>query len=163
MVRLTRPQPDDVFVNACCGSGTLLAERLRYSAARALGFDSSEAALACSQANLQEHPSIALIRADAGDVPLPDGSVSAVVADPPFGMLQTADASLRLLYTALFRESGRVLKPGGSFAVISTQRRLLRELLAAEAAGWSEPQTVDLKLPFEHGYIRPSIYVLRRE
>ncbi len=53
MIRLTRPQPDDNFVNLGCGSGTLLIERLAFEQARSIvGIDHDAVALNCAQANL---------------------------------------------------------------------------------------------------------------
>jgi 23S rRNA G2445 N2-methylase RlmL len=165
MARLTQPQPGDVFVNACCGSGTLLAERLRQGAlGAAFGFDISRAALDCAGQNLRFMPAarVVLAIADAGALPLPAGSASSLVADPPFAMLMGEGESNRTLYPSLFREAARVLKPGGIFAIISTQERLVREMLASDAHAWSVLETIRLKLPFERGYITPTLRALRR-
>jgi tRNA (guanine6-N2)-methyltransferase len=53
MIRLTQPQPDDCFLNLCCGSGTLLIERAAYGpAGRLIGCDLEPEALVCARANV---------------------------------------------------------------------------------------------------------------
>ncbi|PZS02444.1 MAG: hypothetical protein DLM69_04080, partial [Candidatus Chloroheliales bacterium] len=53
MVKLTKPRPDDVFLNLACGSGSLLIERLATVRARlAIGCDIDRAALNHAAANL---------------------------------------------------------------------------------------------------------------
>ena len=165
MVELTNPTPSDVFVNACCGSGTFLAERLAIMPARsAIGFDINSEALACARENLRFLPDVPveLSVADAGALPLADSSAAAVVADPPFAMLQGTSEANRSLYAAIFREAARVLRSDGVFAIVSTQKRLLGEVIATQADNWSPLPTLEVKLPFERGYITPVIHVLRR-
>jgi ubiquinone/menaquinone biosynthesis C-methylase UbiE len=165
MVRLTNTKADDIFLNVCCGSGTFLAERARLgSFDRAIGIDISPAAIACARRNLQftEASGIELSLADARCLPLPAASVSAIVADLPFAMLQGDPATNRLLYPGIFSEAARVSRKDSAFALISTQRRLVGDVLSTQSADWSVSETIGLKLSFERGYITPSIYVLRR-
>jgi 16S rRNA G1207 methylase RsmC len=162
MVSMTQPDALDVFVNACCGSGTLLAERLHIGpVSAALGFDNSTAAIDCARQNLRGEV-VQLALSDTGALPLVDGAASSVVADPPFAMLLGAGDTNRALYPSLFGEAARVLRPGGSFAVISTQERLVREVIEEQMDRWLIAETVRVKLPHERGYITPTIRVLRR-
>jgi tRNA (guanine6-N2)-methyltransferase len=167
MARLSEPRLTDRFVNICCGSGTLLIERLLTApAAEAWGFDVDADALACARANLaagQLSPRVQLRQADARALPFADGSVSVVTADLPFAMRSGSGAENRALYPALLREAARVLEPGGRMVLLSTQQRLLAGVLRAQAELWQpwlDPLVI--QLPYQRGVIRPGIQVLRR-
>ena len=91
MVNMPGTTGDDRFLNLCCGSGTLMVERLHSGAAEHLiGLDSSSEALRCAESNLRESgtPSDStLLAGDARSIPLPNGSMDTIVADLPYGML----------------------------------------------------------------------------
>lgn len=163
MTRLLRPAARDVFVNLCCGSGSLLIERAAHSpAARLIGLDIAPAALAMCQANLNAAGSglaarVALIRADARAAPLPNGSVTALCADLPFGQQVGSHAANLALYPAALAEAARVAAPGARMAIISHEARLMSDSLARNPA-WEllEERRISLNGIF------PRIYLLRR-
>lgn len=162
MVSLLPARPTDRMLNLCCGSGTLMIERLLFApAASATGVDISGDALAFAQANLRAaRRRAALIRADCAALPLPDASADAIMADLPYGMLQGGD-DIAALYRATLGEAGRVAAPGASFALITTRERALLSALA-DARMWTPRRSLAVSVPYRSGYITPRIYVLRR-
>lgn len=50
---------------------------------------------------------------------IPDNSVDAVITDPPWGIYEAID-DLPAFYLSFFREMQRILKPGGSFILLSS-------------------------------------------
>jgi 23S rRNA G2445 N2-methylase RlmL len=161
MALLTRPDPRDVFLNLACGSGTLLVERLLAGpAARAIGCDTSDEALACARSNLLAagHTSAELHGWDARALPLPDASVTALAADLPFGHLVGSHAQNVELYPAILREAARVALPGAPFALITHEVRLAEDSLA-QLPAWRVDQVLRVTL----GGLHPRIFLLRRE
>jgi SAM-dependent methyltransferase len=161
MVLMTRPAPDDIMLNLACGSGTLLAERLDAGPARlAIGIDRDRAALDCARANLAalgKPGPVALLRGDAGALPLPDRSADAVCADLPFGHLVGSHAENVALYPRVLAEAARVARPGARFAALTHEVRLMESLLGAGG-----PWTVEKAARVELGGLYPRIFVLLR-
>lgn len=165
MVRLTRPNLDDVVLNVGCGSGTLLIERLRNRPARlAIGCDIIPSALECAGENVRASGigPIHLYDWDAGDLPMPDASVDVVLTDLPFGQLVGSHERNVGLYPRLLREAARVTIGGGLFASITQDMRLWEGLIADAADAWSVEQVLPIKMPFGSGHLHPRIYLLRR-
>ena len=163
MVQLTHPALGDRVLNLACGSATLLIERLAAGpVALALGVDRDPAALACAAANLQAahlNGDISLIRADAGCLPLPSGSIDVLTADLPFGQMIGSHAENEQLYPALLAEATRVAAPGARMTLITHEVRLLERLLATPdlSAAWESDQILRVKLPFKSGGLNPRI------
>jgi SAM-dependent methyltransferase len=161
MVALTRPRPDDCFLNLLCGSGTLLIERLISGpAGRVIGCDTDPAALDCARANIAAAGlagAVELQPWDARALPLPAASVDALCADLPFGHLIGSHQANLALYPVLLREAARVARPGARCVLITHEARLLARLLAG-APDWRVEQ--ELRLALET--LRPRIVVLVR-
>lgn len=161
MALLTEPKPDDVYLNLMCGSGTLLIERLSAgSAKQAIGYDHDETALACARQNVEASgygQFIQLHQDDVRQLPLPDGSVDALVADLPFGHLSGSHEGNVELYPIILREAGRVAKAGARFVLITHEVRLMESLLA-ESETWTAEQVIRVAL----GGLYPRIFVLQR-
>jgi ubiquinone/menaquinone biosynthesis C-methylase UbiE len=160
MAGLTDPKPNDIVLNVCCGSGTLLIERgLLAPAHRLIGCDISTEALDCATRN------VAAWRAggaemydwDATRLPLDDNSVSTMLADLPFGNRVGSHEDNRALYPAVLREAARVAKAGARFVVISAEVKLLQAILQAQNA-WQVKQTLRVNL----AGLQPMIAVLER-
>jgi tRNA (guanine6-N2)-methyltransferase len=165
MVRLTRPHPDDAVLNVGCGSATLLIERLMNRPARlAIGCDADPAALQCAGENVRASGvgPVHLYDWDAGDLPMPDASVDAVLTDLPFGQLVGSHERNMVLYPRVLREAARVTIGGGLFAAITQDMRLWEGLVADAAADWRLAEVLPIKLPFGSGHLHPRIYLLRR-
>ena len=163
MVSMAHGGTTERMLNVCCGSGTLIIERLGMGRAAAVtGVDISADALQCADANLRaagHRSSVTLMRADCGALPLRTASVSAIAADLPYGMLSGGNISP--LYHAVLTESARVAAPNASLVVITTRRR---DLLAAldDARYWRMIEAIPLSIPYRSGYIKPQIYQLQR-
>lgn len=167
MALLTRPTPNDVYLNLGCGSGTLLIERAAASPARRLiGCDTDRGALTCAQANIAayqegakgERHEFELREWDMRCLPLPDASVDAITADLPFGHRVGSHDDNVALYPALLREAARVAKPGARCVFITAEMRLMESALAQTPSLWLRDSTFRVGL----GGLRPSIFALRR-
>ncbi len=162
LVRLTHPNPRDVYLNIACGSGTLMIERqLAGPARQIIGVDIDPAALACAQQNViaagaKQH--VTLHRGDGRALPLPDHSVNAITADLPFGHLVGSHAENVRLYPLILEEAARVARPHAFFGIITHEVRLMEQLLAAEDCAW----TVEKTLKVELGGLHPRMYVLQK-
>jgi tRNA (guanine6-N2)-methyltransferase len=131
MVLLTDPQPDDVFLDPMCGSGTLLIERAlagRY--AQLIGGDLDPEAIAATRENVgPRYKPIEITQWDARRLPLDGGSVSAIACNLPFGKQIGSEASNRALYPALLTEWTRVLRDGGRMVLLTSDRAALQNAL----------------------------------
>jgi 23S rRNA G2445 N2-methylase RlmL len=159
MITLLKPAPDEPLLNLMCGSGSLIIERFASQPdAPTVACDISPEALACAAANLQasgvHHP--ALIRTDATRLPFPDATFPLLAADLPFGQLIGSHESNRGLYPVVLSEAFRVTRPGGRFAVITHEVKLIEQAL--RGAGWQvdPPRMITLR------GLHPRIYVLRK-
>ena len=164
MVSLAHGGTTERMLNVCCGSGTLMIERLGMGrAASVTGVDISADALQCADANLRaagHRSSVTLLRGDCGALPLRSASVSAITADLPYGML-SGGGNISELYCAALTESARVAAPNASLVLITTRRR---DLLAAldDVRYWRMLEAIPLSIPYRSGYITPQIYRLQR-
>lgn len=162
MVTLSKPQPEDTFLNLACGSATLLIERLAYGTCeRALGIDVSNEHLRCAQANINasKHANaVCLAQADMTNLPLRAASVNVLCADLPFGQLTGSHHENKKLYPAMLVEAARVAAASARLVLITHEIRLMETLLAG-SPHWSQERTIPINLRGLH----PRIYVLRRQ
>ncbi|NCC32405.1 MAG: methyltransferase domain-containing protein [Chloroflexia bacterium] len=161
MALLTRPEPDDSYLNLGCGSGTLLIERLQIGRVqRAIGCDTNSEALACTRTNLEAAGLIdrcEITPWDARKLPLPDGSVDVITADLPFGHLVGSHNENLELYPALIQEAARVTRPHARCALLSHEVRLMEHLLTTMTT-WRLIENLRVDL----GGLYPRIFLLRR-
>ena len=165
MAQLTSPGSEDVYLNLACGSGTLLIERAALApASRLVGCDVDAAALSCAAQNVAAAGAlnIELHPWDACATPLPDSSLSALVADLPFGQLVGSYQTNERLYPALLAEAARLARPGARFVVITQQVNLFERCLSERGDVWSLERDLRIQLPANAGVLKPRIYVLRR-
>jgi len=166
MVRLARSSPGGTFLNLACGSATLMVERLALGFRdRVIGVDIREEALDCARANLGaagQEGNADLLLADARSVPLPAASVDAIATDLPYGMLTGADTDLGGLYHAIMAEAARLARPSAPLVVITARKRELETALRRLESRWTLERVVPISVPFRSGYIKPSIFALRR-
>ncbi len=165
MVSLAGTSPNERMLNLCCGSGTLMIERLGMNkAASVIGVDISASALRCADANLRaagHRSSASLVYADSARLPLPDSSVETITADLPYGMLMKNGGSIESLYCSALAESARVGTENTSLVVITTRRRALMSALN-DVPLWHVHNSIPISIPHSRGYITPHIYLLKR-
>jgi demethylmenaquinone methyltransferase / 2-methoxy-6-polyprenyl-1,4-benzoquinol methylase len=102
---------DSVVLDICCGTGDLALALRRIAAGMVLGADFCRPMLERAQQKTQRHSkSVIYLGADALELPLADRSVDAVTS--AFGFRNLANYALGL------REMLRVLKPGGTTAIL---------------------------------------------
>ena len=131
MVRLSRPHPDDIFLDAMCGAGTILLERALTNRYRYLiGGDVSTDALEATAENFgrQHHPR-QFFHWDARRLPLQPNTVDKIVCNLPFGETIGNQSQLTNLYRHCLKEYARVLNPRGRMVLLTSQRTLLNDEL----------------------------------
>ena len=162
LVVLTDPAPNDTFLNVACGSGTLLIERLALRQVRqALGCDTDPAALDCARRNLEAAgyaDRVRLEQWDAGAMPLPDASVSAIVGDLPFGQLISTHRANEEFYPRVLAETARVAGPGARMALLTHEVRLLERVAAQYEAEWEVQEVIRVR----SGGMTPRIVLFQR-
>ena len=165
MVSLTGTRATERMLNLCCGSGTLMIERLGMGSATSVtGVDISASALQCADSNLRaagHRSSVSLVHADCARLPIPDASVDTISADLPYGMLGNDSGDISSLYHSALAESARVAAAEASMVLITTRRRALLAALA-EVPTWNLLTEIPISIPHSRGYITPQIYLLRR-
>jgi 23S rRNA G2445 N2-methylase RlmL len=161
MTLLTRPHPNDLFLNIGCGSGTILIERLfAGEVRRAIGCDTSEEALECARQNVAAagmSERCELQSWDARALPLNDGSVGALCADLPFGHLVGSHNENVQLYPAMLDEAARVAQPRALGVFLTHELRLMERYLEGTHQ-WQLERQIKVGL----GGLYPRIFVLRR-
>ncbi|WP_214410678.1 methyltransferase domain-containing protein [Sphaerisporangium fuscum] len=119
IARMADIRPGDRVVDPCCGAGTLLAEAaLLRPDARFDGYDVDPEARTAARANVAGFPAVAVHRADAGDLPLPDGGAHRVVCNPPWGGQVGARGLLAGSPSRWWAELRRILAPDGVAVVL---------------------------------------------
>jgi tRNA G10 N-methylase Trm11 len=136
MVFLTEPQPGDTFLDPLCGSGTILLERLYQAPAVAiLGGDIEPERVAAARQNLSGVPNnykkipVTIRQWDAQRLPLENASVDKIATNLPFGKQIAVQQELGDLYSALFQEMERVVKPGGRIVLLSSEFELVKSCI----------------------------------
>ncbi len=142
MVRLSDPRQDDVFLDPMCGSGTIIIERALAGRYRLLlGGDLAIEAVQATRDNIgPRYQPVEIQCWDARTLPLEEDSVSAIVCNLPFGKQIGSMEGNQTLYPALLTEWARVLQPGGSMVLLTSERALLRRALEQQPAMRMERQ-----------------------
>lgn len=157
LVRLSNPEAADIFVDPCCGSGTILSERLAYPCFQLHGGDLSEEAVEAAAENIGFHDHVKLHRWDARRLPMESGYADKMVTNLPFGRQIAADENIPELYRDVFKELKRVLKKNGRVLCLSDADDALQ--FSAERVGFSCSKVATLSLKGLH----PAVFSLEKE
>jgi demethylmenaquinone methyltransferase/2-methoxy-6-polyprenyl-1,4-benzoquinol methylase len=106
--------PGGRALDLCTGTGALLTDLARRAgnAGLVVGLDFSRGMLARARAKTRELPCVALVLADASQLPFRDAAFDVVTCSHAFYELRGDDAGSAL------REVGRTLTPGGRFVMM---------------------------------------------
>jgi 23S rRNA G2445 N2-methylase RlmL len=143
-------------LDPCCGAGTTLIEAgVLAPHARLLGLDHDPGAVATAAANAARMPTAgrpAWGVADAGRIPVADGSVDRVLVNPPWGLQVPPKGLLARDPGRLWRQVRRVLADDGLVVA------LLHDM-AADPPGFAPVRRLEVSLMGRH----PVIAVLREQ
>jgi len=147
------------YLNAMCGSGTLLIEgALSGGAAKIVGVDISSEALGCARENIQHTAleNIELLEADATKLPFEGSSFNAITADVPWGDAVGTHKSNAQLYPDFLKEMARIATPQSRFVLVTHDIKLFENVLKNQS-NWQ----VQNKLRVSHSGHHPRIYFLK--
>nr|WP_175476098.1 methyltransferase domain-containing protein [Evansella caseinilytica] len=155
MVWLSHPDEEDVFIDPCCGSGTVLSERLSYPFTYIGGGDINRQALEVANENLMD-TLVEIIHWDARQLDFANSSIDKVVTNLPFGRQITQEEEIDLINREIINEIARVLKEHGKAVILSE--------------GWDEivkvAQSSHLQIlksyPLSLKGLHPTIYVFEK-
>ena len=161
MVEVAGVNPQDRFLNAMCGSGTLLIERrLAGKAARLVGVDNDNEALGCARANILKSgfgSDIELLKDDATNLTFPANSFDVMVADVPWGDAVGSHRENAFLYPALLTELARVGTANARCVILTHDIKLFERVLGEQSA-WRLVEGVRVA----HSGHHPRMYGLER-
>ena len=156
---LTRMRPQDRYLNAMCGSGTLAIERALAARAHDLyAIDINETALSCAAENIAAAgltEQIALAQADATALPFDAESFSVITADVPWGDAVGSHADNSKLYPKLLEEWARVATSDARLAFITHELKLFEKIIKGQSQ-WR----IVKEMQVFHGGHHPKVYVL---
>lgn len=154
LVWASHPQEGDVFIDPCCGSGTILAERLHYPFTYIGGGDIDLNAVSAAKNNLKEMP-VEVNQWNAKQLNFKDDSIPKVVTNLPFGKQISSQKAVEKTNQAIVEEIYRILMPQGKAVILSNGWDLLQK---AEAIGFTLERKFDLSLKGLH----PTLYVFHK-
>lgn len=157
LVLLSNPEETDVFMDPCCGSGTILSERLVYPYVQIEGGDLSKEAVEAAVENIGGHRRVKVHRWDARQLPVDSGSIHKIVTNLPFGRQIAADEHIPGLYCDIFKEMRRVLSKNGRVLCLTDADAALQ--LAAERVQFYCSKETTLRLKGLH----PTLYSLQKQ
>ncbi len=124
-------EDNDVFLDPMCGAATILIERAnagRYK--ELLGGDIRKEAVSKALKNIgNKYKPISVKVWNACKLPLDDDSVNKVVGNLPFGKQIGTHKENKVLYADFSKELSRVLKFGGKAVLLTSEWRLMQEVL----------------------------------
>jgi 16S rRNA G966 N2-methylase RsmD len=145
----------DRYLNAMCGSGTLLIEKTLT--AQAVGIDFSAKALECARHNLQSaHVQAELLQADARQLPFETSAFEVITADLPWGDAVGSHEKNATLYPAFLQEMARVATKNARLVILTQDIKLFEKIVKSSSWKILESHRV------YHGGHYPRMYVLCR-
>ncbi|XP_036450057.1 THUMP domain-containing protein 2 [Colossoma macropomum] len=115
-------QEASVILDPMCGVGTILLEAAQECPnAVFIGMDSEEAQLQKAAENVEAAGQVSrmlLVQSSCMDIPLPTGSVDAVLCDVPFGRKFSCSTDMTTALPRILAEMERVLREGGYLVLL---------------------------------------------
>ena len=159
---LAKVKPGERYLNAMCGSGTLLIEQaLAKKPERLVGLDLDAEALECARQNVAAaslEKGVELRQADTTALEFPDHSFDVVTADVPWGDAVGSHAENAALYPAFLAEMVRVTAPRARLVVLTHDLKLFKDVLAKQRV-WQARAEVRVF----HGGHYPRMFLLTKE
>lgn len=152
LIQLGNPNPDDVFYDPFCGSGTIPKERARYKARRIIASDINPVAVESARKNVPD--SVKVFCCDARHMKAADRSVDMIVSNIPWGK-QIVVEDILGLYTAFLTEAQRVLSMNGRMVLLTDREEIVE---AAESTNFRIEKLHTISL---HGLL-VGVYSLKR-
>lgn len=146
LVRASKPTPQDVFLDPFGGSGAIVAARLQRPARQITYSDTALSQLRDSiSPELRNDRRVTLLDEDALKMPsIEDGSIDAIVTDPPWGEYENLGRPYKEFLADLAMSFCRLLRPGGCFVVLVTRSVEPTAQAAFKTAGLSVEQTYSI-------------------
>ncbi|MGN6412939.1 TRM11 family SAM-dependent methyltransferase [Flexivirga sp.] len=160
LLRLAKLSTGDVLLDPCAGVGTvpIVDALLRGGPAYSIDRDPEATRLAHENAaNLSVGQAVSVLKADATDLPLDDGSIDRVVSDLPFGKRIGSNELNKSLYPAILREIERVLTADGRAVLLSDDKRVF-----AESVAHARGLKISGERVIRYNGVTPTAYIVRR-
>jgi tRNA (guanine6-N2)-methyltransferase len=154
---LAEVKATDRYLNAMCGSGTLLIEQaLTGKTTKLIGCDMSRRALECASQNIKasEVNNVELLEADATRLPFEDNSFDVVTADVPWGDAVGSHDGNAKLYPPFLQEMNRITAASARLLVLTHELKLFEKVL--DASAWR----IKTQHRVFHGGHYPTMYLL---
>ncbi len=157
MVLLSKPIPEDIFVDPMCGAGTIAIERaFAYPYQRIIAGDVEEMSTSSAKGNIHSsRKAIDLMLWNASTMPIKDQSVDKLVSNLPFGKLSGSHTENQYLYAIFFREMKRIMKIGSRAVLLTTERDLMRDIVSRH-----RDVKIEKQVNVELSGLKACIYVL---
>ncbi|KAI7866659.1 putative RNA methylase family UPF0020-domain-containing protein [Spinellus fusiger] len=134
LVKLVNPQPGQVILDMCCGTGTIPIEGAsKYPDTLWLGSEVRPDTLSLkAKGNLQYSGinNVELMMGDGRRLCLRKGCVDTVVCDWPWGLREASYSAIQKLYPKFIKEISKVLPTHGKAYIVTQGLKLMNRVLA---------------------------------
>jgi hypothetical protein len=144
LVSLSRPDPQDVFLDPFAGRGSIVSARLATPARKVIFNDRDESLCDSAAARLGRHAALVFSHDDGTSMTsVNSAEVSAIVTDPPWGEYDESIGDYAKFTRSIAAEFSRLLNPRRGRLVLLVSRRHAEQLQEslAEAGLGCEPPT----------------------
>jgi hypothetical protein len=136
LCRMSSPKHTDTAADPFCGYGSILAERMKHFPLRRFyAFDRDETVLERARKRIPPRLKAACTvqRADFRTLPalLPEGSLDAIITDPPWGMYDKKGVPPEEFYPEMIAVFLRLLKTDGIIVLLTARGDVIRDAAAA--------------------------------
>ncbi len=125
---LSEPKKTHIFLDPFAGHGSIPFACTNFPNTKIIASDNNTEKIALLKQKVKEkNKKIEVQNWDATKLPLKNNSVDAIVTDPPWGIFEKEN--IEELYEKVFVEFARVLKPSGTFVILTAQKELMEKLI----------------------------------